>query len=168
MILLVAEPASGLDRTGQGLQSQPPSSDPTHSWRQYCTVDGYVSSDVEIAAISQPSLRLRAKMQNERTSRNYRTPNSASTFAKTFDVRHICSLASPWCMFARRLSAVKSHLSASATRTMSASPPMRFPRTPVEDDASAPIVRTAGCLVIGDEVLNGKTRDTVRRLYTIV
>ncbi|GAA6008209.1 flavin adenine dinucleotide pyrophosphatase [Rhodotorula paludigena] len=48
------------------------------------------------------------------------------------------------------------------SRTMSSSHDApTFPLTPVpERDDGAPVVRQAGCLIIGDEVLNGKTRDS--------
>ncbi|GAA5915607.1 hypothetical protein JCM8208_001218 [Rhodotorula glutinis] len=42
-------------------------------------------------------------------------------------------------------------------RTMATAP--TFPRTPVPQ-SNGNVVRRAGCLIIGDEVLNGKTRDT--------
>ncbi|GAA5943466.1 hypothetical protein JCM10213_005492 [Rhodosporidiobolus nylandii] len=35
-----------------------------------------------------------------------------------------------------------------------------FPRSPVPKFEEGTVVRTAGCLIIGDEVLNGKTRDS--------
>ena len=35
--------------------------------------------------------------------------------------------------------------------------PALYERTPVSTDVNRPFVRTAACLIIGDEVLNGKT-----------
>jgi len=38
--------------------------------------------------------------------------------------------------------------------------PALYERTPVSTDVNRPFVRTAACLIIGDEVLNGKTHDS--------
>ncbi|TNY18271.1 MoaB/Mog domain-containing protein [Rhodotorula diobovata] len=45
-----------------------------------------------------------------------------------------------------------------ARRPMSTAP--TFPRSPVPKRNGEHVVRNAGCLIIGDEVLNGKTRDS--------
>lgn len=48
----------------------------------------------------------------------------------------------------------------SALNASISSLPALYERTPVSTDVNRPFVRTAACLIIGDEVLNGKTHDT--------
>lgn len=50
--------------------------------------------------------------------------------------------------------------SASSSASVMSSLPSFYERTPIPNDPTRPFVRSAACLIIGDEVLNGKTHDT--------
>ena len=50
--------------------------------------------------------------------------------------------------------------SASSAAPILSSLPSLYERTPIPNDPTRPFVRSAACLIIGDEVLNGKTHDT--------
>ena len=72
------------------------------------------------------------------------------------------------CLSARLLSPQKRtlatsnrvHFMTSAPTPSISSLPALYERTPVSTDVNRPFVRTAACLIIGDEVLNGKTHDS--------
>lgn len=72
------------------------------------------------------------------------------------------------CLSARLLSPQKRTLAtsklvrfmSSASTPSISSLPALYERTPVSMDVNRPFIRTAACLIIGDEVLNGKTHDS--------
>lgn len=63
-----------------------------------------------------------------------------------------------------RTNSIARHLSSAPASKMSterpSSPPPSFPTTPIPAHPEGTHVATAACLIIGDEVLNGKTKDS--------
>jgi len=91
---------------------------------------------------------------------------SSKTIIKTLALRSNVTIAihpTPSVQAVERTSSIARHLSTSSIK-MSAerpsSPPPTFPTTPVPSYPDGKYVATAACLIIGDEVLNGKTKDS--------